>query len=57
MSTPEEYRLSAELCVKLANTVDDQIERAMLLKMADQRRRLANHKAKRERGQEPDNST
>jgi hypothetical protein len=56
MPTPEKYRRYAELCIKLAATVDDKIERAMLMKIAEQWRRLANHRAKREPGQDPENS-
>jgi hypothetical protein len=52
MPTPEEYRRYATLCDNLADTTDDKIERAMLLKLAQQWRRLANHKAKQERLQE-----
>jgi hypothetical protein len=49
MPTPDEYKRYAALCDDLADTTDDKIERAMLLKLAQQWRRLANHKAKRER--------
>jgi hypothetical protein len=45
MLTPEEYRRFAELCNEAAKTVDDEIERMMLLRVADQWGRLATYKA------------
>jgi hypothetical protein len=56
MSTPHEYRLYAKICTDLAASVSDKIERAVLLNIADQWRRLANHKEKQRRSQEPANS-
>src|SRR5437660_3698914 len=47
MPTPEKYRRYAEMCSKMAEKADDKIERSMLVKMAQQWRRLANYKAKR----------
>jgi hypothetical protein len=42
----EEYRRFAELCTEAAaQTADDEIERMMLLRVADQWRRLATYKA------------
>jgi hypothetical protein len=49
MPNPEECRHNAKLCVHLANTADDKIERATLLQIANQWRRLANYRVKRER--------
>ena len=49
MPDPEECRQNAKLCVRLANTADDKIERATLLQIANQWRRLANYRVKRER--------
>jgi hypothetical protein len=49
MPNPEECRQNAKLCVDLANTANDRIERAALLQIANQWRRLANHRVKRER--------
>ena len=49
MPDPEECRQNAKLCVRLASTADDKIERAALLQIANQWRRLANHRVKRER--------
>jgi len=54
MPTPEEYRRYADLCVELAKTVDDKGERSAIVKIADQWRRLANLRTKRERRQEPE---
>jgi hypothetical protein len=51
MPTLEQYRQYAMLRDDLADMTDDKIERAMLLKLAQQWRRLANHKAKRERAE------
>jgi hypothetical protein len=49
MPNPEECRQNAKHCVHLANTADDKIERATLLQIANQWRRLANYRVKRER--------
>jgi len=49
MPEPEECRQNAKLCVDLANTANDRIERAALLQIANQWRRLANHRVKCER--------
>jgi hypothetical protein len=46
MPTPKEYRHYAEVCKEFASTVGNKIERAMLLKIVEQWRRLANHKEK-----------
>ena len=55
MPNPEECRQNAKLCVHLANTADDKIERATLLQIANQWRRLANYRVKRERRKTLDN--
>jgi hypothetical protein len=48
MPDPEVYRQYAKLCIDLANTANDKFERGALLQIANQWRRLANHKVKRE---------
>jgi hypothetical protein len=45
MPTPEEYRKSAEECLRLANETQDAKEREILLRMAAQWGRLADYKA------------
>ena len=45
MPTPEEYKRFAELCTEAAKTTDDEVERMMLPRVADQWRRLAVYKA------------
>jgi hypothetical protein len=52
MPAPDEYRRYADLCVDLAKTVDDKAERTVILNIADQWRRIANLRTKRERLQE-----
>jgi hypothetical protein len=54
MPTPKEYSRYAGMCDDLADATDDKIERAILLKIAQQWRRLANHMAKKTAGQEPE---
>jgi hypothetical protein len=49
MPNPEEYRRYAKLCDDLANSANDKLERGALLQIANQWRRLANHRVKRER--------
>jgi hypothetical protein len=49
MPNPEEYRRYAKLCDDLANSANDKLERGTLLQIANQWRRLANHRVKRER--------
>lgn len=49
MPTPNEYRYFARMCEKLANDSEDKIERVILKKMANQWRRLANHKSRLKR--------
>ena len=46
MPTSEEYRKSAEECLRLANEAIDLKEREILLRMATQWERLADYKAK-----------
>ena len=56
MPPPEEYRRYATMCDNLADTTDDKIERTMLINIAKQWKRLADHKAKKRPRQEPENS-
>jgi hypothetical protein len=46
MTTPARYRRQAEDCIRLARTVRSKIERKILMQIAEQYRRLANHKSK-----------
>jgi hypothetical protein len=54
MPTPDEYRCYATICDNLADTTEDKIERTILLQIAKQWRRLADHKAKNLPSQEPE---
>jgi hypothetical protein len=54
MPNPEEYRQYAKLCADLAKISNDKIERGTLLQIANQWRRLANHRVKRERRKDPE---
>jgi hypothetical protein len=44
----EEYRNYAGLCAELADATTDPVDKAILMRIATQFRRLANRKAKRE---------
>jgi hypothetical protein len=57
MPTAQDYRDCAALCVKLAEAAFDPAEVAILKQIATQFRRLANREAKRNRGQEAENSS
>jgi hypothetical protein len=49
MPASVDYRQRAEDCIRLAAANQDPVEKAMLLQLAEQWTRLADHKAKRER--------
>jgi hypothetical protein len=48
MPTAEQYRKTAEQCRRVAGNTEDRFEREMLLRMAAQWDRLADHKARKE---------
>ena len=54
--TPAECRNYGDVCAKLAVRSSDPIERKTLLQMATSWRRLANHNAKQEKREKPENS-
>jgi hypothetical protein len=57
MPDPEEYRRYAKLCSDLANSAMTTLKRGTLLQIANQWRRLANHKVKRERREDAEHLT
>jgi len=48
MPTAEQYRKSAEQCRRVANNVEDRVEREALRRIAAQWDRLADHKERTE---------
>jgi hypothetical protein len=57
MPSSDEYRLRAENCTRRAAACTDPVERDLLLQLASQWQKLAEHKAKQEAPQSPEVSS